>query len=159
MIDITIVAVAGRDLRARVAEMPAKVHDALLAAITRMTADLEEAVRSGAPRKTGRLQASIVSRVFDDGDRIKGRVSVSGDYAKAATIEYGSHRAAKVKAHAFELDHVYGRRVEPLEVMTRAYTRQLDILAAHFLRGPFDAMRGLATAGLQAALDEAVTES
>ena len=142
-------------------EFPQRMHAALLARVREITDRLEMRVRGGAPRLTGKLQSLIKEVVYDDrGDRISGRVSVTGEYAKAAALEYGVHRDVAVKAHLEYVNHVFGARLSaPSQAMVKAYNRKVDLQARRFLRGPEAEMSGEITQDLQDAIDQAVDET
>ena len=67
--------------------------------------------------------AIVAQRHFD---RITGYVDIAGgkgsqDFAKAAALEYGAHKVAKVKTHEMSLDHYWSTKLaEPETVMVKA---------------------------------------
>jgi hypothetical protein len=164
MADIISVTITGdRALQVKLDELPSRIHDRLVGPITRLTERLEAAVREDAPDRTGKLRSEITSRVYDDPDRITGRVFIAaGDdkeaYGKAAALEYGAHGTAQVSAHEARLDHVFSRLVAPMEVMVRRHSRRLDIAARLFFRGPERALAPEAEAEIRAAIDAAIAD-
>jgi hypothetical protein len=150
-----------RSLSLRFDEFPRKLHDRFLAKVREITARLADAVRADAPHgKTGKLANSVVERVYDDGPaRIKGRVTVSRDFAKAAALEYGAHKRTKVSAHAMRLDHVFANRLAaPLTVAVGAYSRTPNIEATRFMRGPLAAAEAEIAEELRAVVDAVIAE-
>jgi hypothetical protein len=141
-------------------EFPAYARDELVKEISGITAELEAAVKGLTPVRTGQLRASIVSGVFADETKITGRVSISGQqgsqiFAKAAALEYGAHKAAKVKAHTHLQKLVYGHYMDPRQVLVSAYSRTPDIIEYNFLRGPLGAMQSGILDRLKGAIDRA----
>jgi hypothetical protein len=53
------------------------------------------------------------------------------------------------------LDHVFATAIAPQSVFVDAFTRTANITEHDFLRGPLEALRGDALAGMQQALVEA----
>lgn len=144
----------------RFEEFPRRAHAVLKERIEDLTSQLHSMVASAAPRRTGRLAASIESRVVDYPDRITGYVKPSSDFAKAAALEYGSHRTVQVKAHRERLDHVYARPLaSSINVTVSAHARRTNVAEHRYLRGPLDAIRPLAIAELRQALAEAAAAS
>ena len=139
---------------------PTQLHDRLLATITSLTNKLFGLVVSAEPSKTGKLRSTTKKKIVDQkGKRISGVVFIDADFAKAGAEEYGAHRRTKVKAHKQNLDHAWGRKMNsPQEVMVSAYTRQANIVARKFERGPLDSMRGEIQTGFQEAISQTVVQ-
>jgi hypothetical protein len=150
-----------REISLRFDTFPARAHDKLKERITELTTELEERVRAAAPVRTGRLRSEIKSQVYasDSADRVAGYVSVSAggnskEYAKAATLEYGSNKPRKLTDR--------GSRIMALFSRSRRFERRLSktphIEAFRYLRGPLDEMRPEIEAGLEEALAETASE-
>ena len=118
--------------------MPKQLHDRLLARLRIITSTLEGKIKAEEPNRTGKLRSETTSAVYDDWPKkVSGRVFVDGEYAKAGALEYGAHGHAKVGEHAARLDHVWGKKLgSPTVVMVSAHSRQMNIMARKFLRGP-----------------------
>jgi hypothetical protein len=148
--EISLDLVGERSVSLRFEKFPEFARVNLKQAITEQTAKLEEAVRRGAPKKTGKLEASINSRISDGENGITGIVAVDGDYGKAGALEYGSQREIN-----FKLTHLFEYILTPpLKIQ-----RQLNLTPHRFLRGPEEAMAGEALEAMRAALDKAVEQA
>lgn len=156
---IGIIVEGAREVDLRFERFPQGCHDELSAKIKARMPRLASAVRAKTPRKTGKLASEVTSSVRDTKERITGIVTVSGDFAKAGALEYGAHGTAKVGAHEARLDHVFGNQLhDPITVSVRAHTRQMNIPAHRFLRGPFEAERSEIEAELRQAVDRATNK-
>lgn len=137
-------------------EFPQRLHASLRVRIESLTEELYARIESAVPRRTGKLAQSVRSALRDTPDRIAGTVSVSGQFAKAAALEYGAHAAFTRKAHAMRLDHVFARKLAgPITVDVPSASVTADIAERRFLRGPEAEMAGEVEADLRAAIDEA----
>ena len=72
--DFDAVITGDRQVVARFAEWPKEIHDTLLERIKKLTDELYGRVRALAPEQSGKLKDEIVSKVFDDPEKIKGPV-------------------------------------------------------------------------------------
>ena len=159
---IDVVITGDRKVAAQFDAWPAELHDALLDRIKVMTVELEARVRALAPAKSGRLRSEIVSRLYDDPQRIKGVVTLASDlpraeYIRAAALEYGApgrRGRFKVKAYRRTITEAFGRTIPPTRVLVDAYSRIADISARLYLRGGLAGMEAEARAELQAAIDQ-----
>lgn len=141
----------------RFEDIPVRLYDRLVGRVTQLTDELEGRVRGAAPKLTGKLEGEIVSQVFDNPDRVVGRVTLSGEYAKAAALEYGAHGTTNVSAHEVELSTVFGRRLTaPLTVMIAAHSRRLNIAQQSFLRPSIAGMNNSIVEGLRDAVNETI---
>ena len=164
--DFDIVISGDRRVVARFAEWPAELHDALLARIRELTAELEVRVRALAPERTGKLRSEIVSRIYDDLQRIKGVVTLDGDlpsseYAKAAALEYGApgrRGRFKVRAYSRTISQAFGRDISPTRVDVEAYSRVANLDAQLYLRAGLGGMETRATTELAAVMDQKIAE-
>ncbi len=160
--DIDVVITGDRRVAARFESWPAELHDALLARIRQMTADLEGRVRALAPERTGKLKGEIVSRVYDNETSIKGAVTLDGgldgsEYAKAAALEYGApgrRGRFKVRAYRRTIAEAFGRDIPPIAIDVGAYSRFANLEAQAYLRGGLAGTETQATAELQAVIDQ-----
>ena len=156
--------VGDRRIDAKFSEFPAMARAALKREIAAITGELFDAVEAAEPKRTGKLKAETRQFVDERGDMIRGRVVVvasaggPAEHGKAAALEFGAHGAAAVKAHMRTVTQIYGRMVAPTQIMVGAYSRQLDITARSYLRGPLEAKRADIIARLQGALDEAAAK-
>jgi hypothetical protein len=157
--DFDAVITGDRQVVARFAEWPNEIHDTLLERIKKLTDELYGRVRALAPEQSGKLKDEIVSRVFDDPEKIKGLVTLTdklprSEYIKAAALEYGSHRSVKVRKYRRTISEAFGRDISPTSIDVSAYSRMADIEARLFLRGGLAGMEEQATAELTAAMNE-----
>jgi hypothetical protein len=143
-----------RELSERFDTFPAAARQGLADRITALTAELETRVQDAAPHLTGRLRSEIVGRTFtDQPDRVAGYVSVyagqSKEYAKAATLEYGTDKPRRI----FERSDGMVTRVGRHRIVERL-TKPAHIAAFRYLRGPFEAMESEIAAELEGAVAE-----
>jgi hypothetical protein len=163
---ISIDVSGARQVGIRFEQFPQNVYDRLVAAVQEKTDELLARVEAATPTLTGRLRSQERARVFHDNpNRIAGYIDIagekgSGDFAKAAALEYGAHRATKVKPHPMKLDHYWSDRLTaPTMVMVGAYTRTPNIAAHSFMRGPAEQMKVEILAALHGAVDTAEVEA
>lgn len=157
--DFDAVITGDRRVVARFGEWPKELHDDLLERIRNLTEALQARVESLAPERSGKLKEEIVSRVFDDPEKIKGLVTLAGglpgaEYAKAAALEYGAHSASKVRQYRRTISEAFGRTISPVDADVRAYSRVANIEAHLYLRGGLADVEADATAQLQAVIDQ-----
>lgn len=142
---------------ARFDRFPVEARSNIVARIHALTDRLYDRVLAAEPFKTGRLKRETVVREFDDqADRVAGYVSIyapgiPGEYAKAATLEYGTDKARKVADRGGMLMRITGssRRIHA------RLSKPVHIEAKRFLRGPLEDMRDEVETELEAALEEA----
>jgi hypothetical protein len=154
---MTAIITGDRELEVKFDQFPQQIHGALLARITQVTETLQARVESAAPRKTGRLKSEVRARVYSSQNRIAGYVSiyapgVAEEYAKAATLEYGTNKPR----HAVE-------RVKTLLGKSRRrilnrISKPVHISAMRYLRGPFDEVAPDIQADLQSVVNEVASE-
>lgn len=157
MIEVEII--GAKELVAKFAAMPDKLHRALLAAVTGLSLDLQQHVVSDKLQGqvlnhiTGQLASSIHSETKDGANSIEGRVYSSGcNYA--GIHEYGFSGTETVKEHI--RNHVFGREVAPFTVPS--FTRTMNMPERSFLRSSLVDMKQTIVDGLTKAVDE-VTSS
>ena len=141
-------------------QFPEFARAALADRISKITAGLDAAVLAAVPVRTGRLQGEVESGVENTANRVRGWVSLAGgsDFAKAAALEYGSHRGINVDAYRRTVTSVFGRAVAPTQQIIAAYTRVTDLVAERFLRDPLDAISADAFAQMRGAIEEAAAK-
>ncbi len=146
-----------REITLRFDAFPAQIHAKLEERIGALTSALLERVQAATPVRTGRLRSEITSREFGDSEnRVAGYVSVfapgiKGEYAKAATLEYGTDKPRRIPDHG----GIFRRLGRGQKSVESHLTRAVHIDAFRYLRGPLDAMRAEITASLEAAIAEA----
>lgn len=164
---VTVTTRGARELAVRFEQFPQELRAKLSERINEATESLYEAIRVAAVDRfshpTGRLQSEIAGRLYDnESGRIAGYVSVragsdSNEYAKAATLEYGSDKPRKVSARAGSgawmritgsSRRIYGRTGEPAHIPAFMY-----------LRGPFEEMRPEIEAALVEAISQVIAAS
>lgn len=148
-----------REISARFETFPDLAYGKLQSRIAALTAQLEERVEAATPFKTGLLRSEIKISMYGTREqrRVAGYVSVyagsnSAEYAKAATLEYGSNKPRKLAERK-------GSLIMRLTSSSRSLARRISkaprIEAFRYLRGPFEQME----TEIQAALDEALAEA
>jgi hypothetical protein len=148
-----------RALLERFDTFPVAALDMLRAKVTETTDVLLGLVRAATPDRTGLLRSQIKSRIIENPNRVVGVVGLIGGaprkaFGKAGALEYGAHKSISVRAHTQNLDHFFGKAIAPREVTVSAYTRQTNIEAHNYLRGPLDAVQGEFVATIEQGLQE-----
>ncbi len=148
---MTVVVKGEREVIQRFDTFPQFARTKLEQKIRSLMETLESRVQAAAPRLTGQLRSEIGNKVYaDNPNRIAGYVGVyareSREYAKAATLEYGS-------------DAVRRRFAAANNRLIERATRPVHIEEFRYLRSPFEQMIPEIEAGLAQALQEAVDQS
>jgi hypothetical protein len=158
---VTIVTRGERETSLRFDKFPSKLTARLEQKIRDLTEMLDERIEAVTPKKTGLLRSEITPKVYtgDNGDRVAGYVSVfAGDrakeYAKAATLEYGTDKPRRIPDHGGVFRKL-GRGQKRIE---SRLTRPARTIAFRFLRQPFEQMQPEIIAGLEEAVAETVAE-
>lgn len=144
---------------------PDALYEDLRREINGITIELLARVEAATPDRTGKLRSQERMRLFADANRITGYVDVdapkgSGAFAKAGALEYGAHRATKVRSHTMKLDHHWDLALaSPETVMVDAYTRTPNIQEYAFERGSLAAMQPEIAARLNAVVEKATAEA
>lgn len=167
MADAVYVTVSGeRRVSLKLDEFPQELRGQLEARISELTAELQAQVEAAAPSRTGRLRSEIRGRVFaDNPNHVSGIVDIagvkgSGDFAKAAALEYGAHASTKVSAHPMKLDHYWASKLAaPTMVMVAAHNRTVNIAEHDFLRGPLAEMEPQIQMALEEVVEAATIEA
>jgi|SRR5579872_4021381 len=152
--DIGVVITGDRQVALEFDEFPERLRVALRDRISGLTDLLYERIWALAPVKSGRLRSLLRKEVFDDRDKITGRVSVSSEFVKAASVEYGVHAEFEVAGHTTHLDHAWGRAFSG-DVFVKAYTRRVDSAGKRFLRGGITQESGAVAEALRETVDRA----
>ena len=140
-----------KELTARLAGLPAKMHEALLRKVTGLSLMLEAKVKGKLSDdvlnvKTGALRRSIFSAVEDEASAVYGKVGSSGDVKYAAIQEFGGKTAAhdiiptKAQALAFMMEgkQIYAKIVHHpgSQIPERSYLRSsLEDMRADIIAG------------------------
>lgn len=160
--EIGVEVVSERNVALKFDTFPVQAHAGLLQVITQATVQLRGMVADRVPKRTGLLASEISSRVLDYPDRITGIVEIAGmvpgDFGKAAALEYGAHGQAHVREHAEKLGHLFGKMMQPIQVIVRAHDRRLNIEQHDFLRGPLAEISGDVMAQMQEVLAQVIEE-
>lgn len=150
-----------REISLRFEQFPARARGSIEARIRNLTDELDARIENAAPFRTGKLRSEITPSVYDDSpDRVAGVVSVFapqavGEYAKAATLEYGSNKPRRIFDRSSSMmAKLLGSRRRVASRMTKP----VHIAALAYLRGPFAEMEPEIQAELEAALAEATEE-
>lgn len=146
-----------REVELKFDTFPQVIHSRLQQRITEIIETLQsnvEAARPVTPGKSGKLRSEVKARIYNSQNRIAGYVSIyapgsDGEYAKAATLEYGSNKPR----HAVE--RIVGRMGRTRRRILDRISKPVHIEAFRYLRGPFDAM----APGIQADLESVVSEA
>jgi hypothetical protein len=156
-----IVSRGDRELSLRFDTFPTRAHKRLEDKISALTEQLQARVEAASPVLTGLLRSEITPRDFADNvNRVAGYVSVfahsSNEYAKAATLEYGSSKPRReFQRTSSGILSRFGLRQQ--RIVARI-SKPVDIKAFRYLRGPLEQMRPEIEAGLNEALAEAAAE-
>lgn len=163
MSDFDINVTGDRRIDARFAALPDTVRARLREAMGSIIGELDARVTGSEPVRTGKLRGETRSFVDETKDLIRGRVRIvtkgagAAEGGKAAALEYGAHGLSPVKAHGRTVSNIFGRMVAPTLIMVDAYSRQLNLPAHNFLRGPLAEMKGDIMERLRAAVEGAAT--
>lgn len=146
-----------RELALKFDQFPQQIHQQLEQRIAGFVASLQAKIEGAAPRKTGKLRSEIKGRVYSSQNRVAGYVSVyapgaPGEYAKAATLEYGSDKTRKRTSRiALKLTTSRTR-------IASRISKPIHIQAYRYLRGPFDDQMSEFQTELEAMVAEAAAE-
>lgn len=159
---MTVITRGDKELSLRFETFPAKVREKLKGRIRDVTERLAARIRAATPVKTGKLRSEETVEIYSDSpDRIAGYVSVfapsgsSNEYAKAATLEYGTDKPRRHKDRSSIMSRLAGR---PRRRILVAVSKPVHIEAFMYLRGPLAEMSPEIRAELDEAIEEAVVE-
>jgi hypothetical protein len=161
---VSVVTRGDRELALRFDKFPTVAHQKLEERMGKIVAAMKAQVQAAAPHKTGKLRSEITGRVFaDQPDRVAGYVEVyapdsspaHNEYAKAATLEYGTDLARRIKDHGgiFRKLNRGQKRIES------HLTKAVHIRGFSYLRGSVVGLRGYVETELSEALAEATQET
>ncbi len=158
----TVVIKGARAIELRFGEFPAKAHQMIEQRITALTDVLQARIEAAAPVKTGRLRSEIKGRIYaDQANRVAGYVSVyspeggSNEYAKAATLEYGTNKPRRAFSRLNKIEALLGQSKRRI---IGKMSKPVHIQAFAYLRGPLEQMRPEIEAALNDAIAATVTE-
>jgi hypothetical protein len=157
---VSIVTRGDREISLRFDTFPARAHKRLEEKIGILTEQLEARVQAATPVLTGLLRSEVTPRDFADNvNRVAGYVSIfahsSNEYAKAATLEYGSNKPRHTSQRASSgILSRFGLKQRIADRMSKP----VMIKAFEYLRGPLAQMKPEIEAGLNEALAEAAAE-
>ena len=154
---VKVTITGAREAGVKFERFPEEAHDKIAERIHGLTDRLYERILDAEPFKTGKLKSETVEREFDDnGHRIAGYVSIFApsdvaEYAKAATLEYGTDKPRKVADRGGLLLRITGssRRIHA------RLSKPVHIAAMRFLRGPLAEMADGVETEIEAALSDA----
>jgi hypothetical protein len=156
MSSVNVITRGERELSLRFDTFPTRARAKLAERITVLTEQLQARIVAATPQgKTGRLRSEETSRILTDNpNRVAGYVQVYApdlptEYAKAATLEYGTNKPRKI----FERTSGLLGRLSRRRVVARV-TRPVHIAPFRFLRQPLEEMKP----EIELALDEAMAE-
>lgn len=161
---VTVTTRGARELALRFEQFPVELHQKLKERIGEITEALYGAVSAAAidrfAHPTGRLQSEVMKRIYGDNpERVAGVVSVyaggdQNEYAKAATLEYGSNRPRKVASESGVMMRLNGSKRRILARMSKPTV----ITAYRYLRDPLDEARPEIIAALTEAISEVIAQ-
>jgi len=161
---VTVTTRGANQLALRFDQFPTALHGKLEGRIGELTATLDDAVSTAAVDRfehpTGKLQSEVAKRIYGDNpDRVAGVVSVyaggnANEYAKAATLEYGSNKPRKVASESGVMMRINGssRRIKA------RLSEPAVIRAYRYLRDPLEEMRPEIVAALTEAISETIAQ-
>jgi hypothetical protein len=151
-----------REVALRFEQFPEAARTRLVERVEALTERLKGLVEEAIPRRTGRsarvrrtgpsLSARVETKMRMGENYVRGTVKLDGDWAKAAALEYGSHREIEVA------ERVRARLFRPTLQVAAAYTRKTNIDPEDYLRGPLASIADEALAELKQAMEEAVAD-
>ncbi len=160
---MSVITRGDKELTLRFDQFPAHAHAKLEARMHKIVDELTARAQAAAPKRTGRLKTEIKGRVFADSPtRIAGYVEVyapgvpGNEYAKAATLEYGSDKPRKIAERAS--GGVLARFHRNHERIAAKASRPVHIREYRYQRGSIEELRPEVEAELAAGLAEATQE-
>jgi hypothetical protein len=157
---VTVTTSGALSVETRLDQFPKRLHDKLRDKFIPLTRQIQARAQSRAPygvspyRKGPHLRSEVESRVFADRpDRVAGYVEIWApgqpkEYPKAATMEYGTHKARKIR------ERIAGSKRR----IVKRVSRVVDIPAFQYLRGGLADMKSQVEATINETIGEAVTE-
>jgi hypothetical protein len=157
---MSVITRGDREISARFEAFPQRAKAKLQERIGALTAQLEERVREAAPHKSGQLRSEVKLSMYSGQNRVAGYVSIyagdnSKEYAKAATLEYGTDKPRRIPDHG----GIFRRLGAGQKRIESRLTNPARIQAFRYLRGPLDQMKSEIEASLDEGIAEAIAES
>jgi phage gpG-like protein len=143
-----------KEVIAKLTSMPAIIANALQQEVATQTYRLQQHVQQNKlsgqvlKRRTGRLRASINTKVEREGNRIIGSVGTNVIYA--AVHEFGFHGTVNVSS--------FTRTINGVTQNVSAHTRQMNMPQRSFLRSSLNDLKDQIQAGLVAAVNRAIKQ-
>lgn len=160
---MAVILKGNRELELKFDQFPQQLHGRLEARITQLIDSLQariEGARPVSPGKSRKLRSEVKSRVYSSQNRIAGYVSIyapgnSGEYAKAAALEYGSNKPRRSFERVGRMASLLtrGRR----RIVSRL-SKPVHLEAYRYMRGPFEDSMSEFQAALETEVNEAVAE-
>jgi hypothetical protein len=163
-----VVITGDKSLSNRFGGFPQEAHDKLMKTIESISVELQARIIAARPVTPGtqiahpHLRDEITARSFGDNpSRVASYDSVfagadGNEYAKAATLEYGSDKARRIFD---KRGKIMITRLGKKRNVVLGKTKAAHIIAYRYLRDTFAAMRPEIEAALNEALAEAIAES
>ena len=136
-----------------------KVHDSLLATITRLSIQLQANIKSQKlsgqvlNTRTGTLRRSINQRVEDTTKSITGIVGIGKDAQKYGVMhEFGLRKVERVSAHLRKIKQAFGRPIPPMTINVSGHSRAVNYPERSFMRTALADMKGEIMAELSKAV-------
>lgn len=148
-----------RELSDRFEKFPLWARDRLEARIRNIVDTLQSRSEAAAPFKTGKLRSEVRKRTFaDQPTRIAGYVDVfagsdSGEYPKAATLEYGTNKPRRIFERAANGAILLGHKGRKTFRLVARITKPVHIRAFRYLRQPLQGMRAEIETQLNSAIN------
>lgn len=157
--DLTLDVIGERSVTLRFEGFTDELRAAIMPVVEHYGRQLYDAAVAAAPKKTGRLESTIDYAILEGPRSIRAVVGFTGDYGKAAAINYGSHVAVSVKPHSMKLGHVYSRAISPESVSVKAYSRRTNVEGTKFLQHALAEVAPGFLDDLKAAIDAAIIKN
>lgn len=158
---LTAVVSGDRNVAARFDRMDDLTLRRMRGVVETLTERLFAAVQP--PRRTGRAASEKRMSIEQTADMVRGRVWFSSqgtEAAKIGALEYGAHKSRRpVTEYKRMQSQVFGRAIQPIEVIVDRYRRVPNIAEHRFLRGPLAAMHDNAERQLREAAEGAAREA
>lgn len=141
-------------------QFPREAHDNITRRFVGLIDRMETLSTRLVPKLMRRLMGEITGRVFSDSpDRVAGYLNVfdigvsdpkHNEYAKAATLEYGTSKVRQLEERA----NLFNKRIK-----VRAMARPVRIIPHRYLRDPFEEVSPQVYSEIEAALQETIQKS
>jgi hypothetical protein len=156
MIDLTF-DVDYTALTARFEQLPDDLQRALEPVIERLTAEVLAREIAAEPSLTGKLREQTQSAVHSGDGWVRGKTFIVADdgkhNVKAGALEWGVDRRVHISEHEMLLAHLWGRQVDPVDVVVSEYARAVDVAEHRFVRDAVEGIAGQVHAEVEAAVN------